>query len=421
MKVCKKCKQNVNVDVVTCPECGEHDFKLEKLKICALCGFVNKDVNLYCDKCGKNFKEEPSEYAIATAVSLVEGTGEENAGGSGIAAETKNLNAGDTQKNASVKERYMELKPEIEKGDYLNKYAYFIPTLSTKEKPMVVLPSFLDQADKNVEVYFVLPTPSDPDQLQMAKAEITAEQDIEKESKRRYIKVWKKERQISYPSLFVFLLSFAMLFAFGFKFSTAGIKEISGLQILAGYFVANDGTLVLSRIQAGNIGQFASFVYIISAGLIFLSLFFSAIFMISRKGKGKKVLLILSQALVFVIVIGVYLMGPLYLGKGYAYFNEAGVLILLCVALVSLFISCFYRYDKTATKAQKVKKEQKPKPEKLAKASKSEETGPISVDFENESSSQPSPADRFEEERRRREVGGNDFNHDADFDLPRDF
>ncbi|MCL1900982.1 MAG: hypothetical protein FWG51_01110 [Firmicutes bacterium] len=413
MKVCKKCKLSVNVNVVTCPECGEHDFKLEKLKICQLCGFVNKDANLYCDKCGKNFKEEPSEYAIATAVSLFEGAGAEGesraeAGAESEAAQKAAEN--EAQTSRSMQERYMELKPEIEKGDYLNKYAYFIPTLSTKEKPMVVLPSFLDQADKNVEVYFVLPTPSDPDQLQMAKAEITAEQDIERESKRRYIKVWKKERQISYPSLAVFLLGFAMLFGFGFSF----LGDVTGLQILAGYFVDNGtGNVVLAFID-----QAVSYIYILSAGIIVLSLFFSAIFMISRKTKTKKILLIICQALVFLSAVGVYIMAPIYFDTDIAYFDEAGVLILLIVALVAFVLSFFYKYEKGA---QRAKAEKAPKT-KLPKESNAEQTpGPISVEADSDSDEIPSEADRFAEERRRREVGGNDFNHDSDFDLPKDF
>ena len=413
MKVCKKCKLSVNVDVVTCPECGEHDFKLDKLKICQLCGFVNKEANLYCDRCGKNFKEDPSEYAIATAVSLYEGGGSENAS---RPDSPQNENAADnthsdTPQKLSMQERYLELKPEIEKGDYLNKYAYFIPTLSAKEKPMVVLPSFLDQADKNVEVYFVLPTPSDPDQLQMARAEITAEQDIDKESKGRYFKVWKKVRKISYSSLFVFLLSFAMLFAFGFKF----LGEVTGLQILAGYFVDNNGTVVLKFLESKDTaGQILSYIYLVSAGLIFLSLFFSAIFMISRKSKGKKVLLILTQALVFLSAVGVYLMAPLFFEAEYAHFDDVGVIILLSIALVSFVISFFYKVEKGAKKEPKAPKEPKVKSVKATKPAKA--SAPIAAEPDD-----IEQADRFEEERRRREVGGNDFNRDADFDLPHDY
>lgn len=155
MKTCKKCEQNVNIETVTCPNCEGHEFKLCAVKICSLCGKVNRKKNSKCELCGKSFSGKASDRVIATVMNLAS-HGET---AKKLTTEKKEVNT-----NKTPRDRYIAIKGEIESTGTEDRCAFFIPG-ELKEKPIILLPSFQDS--EKVDVYLVLANAEMPEGMNL--------------------------------------------------------------------------------------------------------------------------------------------------------------------------------------------------------------------------------------------------------------
>lgn len=338
MKTCKNCRQIVNIETVTCPYCEGHEFKINPVKICSLCGKVNDKRNTECELCGKSFSGRANEYAISTVMNLTHKEDGDVAERS--ARQAGSLTAQDVKEStiagSTPRERYTTLKAQIEEGENEDRCAYFIPG-ELREKPIVLLPSF--EESKKVDVYLVLANKEMPADIGMQKIAVSKEEDINILNEKR-----RDPRKISIAALFLFWLNFVIIYAFGLKM----LGEITGFQIISGSFKGNMmGQAVIALIKdSSSFGNFAYLVYPILFGLIVVELVISLIFLNTKTTKAKKVFLILMQAIIFALTIGIYLINSLMIeGIKWSDF-EAGIIVMIVGGLLGLITSIFYKYPK---------------------------------------------------------------------------
>lgn len=362
MKTCTKCKQIVNIGTATCPSCEGHDFKVSPLKICSLCGAINAKTNLNCDQCGKNFSRPATEYAIATAVKLSGDNQDIGDFSEPVAAEPKR------NKNTPL-QNYIAIKAEIEANETDEKQAYFIPNNAKNEKPIILLPP-LDNSDKKVEIFLVMPGQTNPADLAMQKAEISGEQDINSLNKGSSAPL-----KFSVPALFLFLLNLAIIISFGLSM----VNDVMGFQIVTAIFLKNPaGQTILDLISKNaTFGNFAAYAYPVLLGLTVISMILSVIFISTRRKKSKKAILILMQSLILLATIAVYLIIPVVLKRNWLNI-EIGIILLIIYSFIAFITSILYDTEKGINTGKKPAKADK-KPAKTAKTKK-EKTGPIEFD-----------------------------------------
>ena len=335
MKVCKRCNQIVELETVTCPYCDAHEFNVSKIKACSLCGKINPKKNLICEQCGKSFSGVATEYAIATALSL---SSDEKFS----QEEKKPIVA--AEKHISPKQAYVELKAEIETRSDADNYAYFIPSYDSNERPVVVMPKIRSELDKKVEVFFVMPTRENSNDLKMERVLPQPESVLDGRKKSA------TKARTSFPALFIFLLNLGMLLSFGFEMAL----EKMGFQIIAALFGYNEiGRTVLNQIRAkGMIGEIMSFMYLITLGIAVISFVIAAACISTKKTKGKKVLLIVFQSVLIALSIGIYLICPLILEMEFLNL-QIGCIILLACSLIAFMSAILYEYKHETEPANK--------------------------------------------------------------------
>lgn len=362
MKICKKCRQSVNIDTVTCPRCESHEFKLSKLKICSLCGKINAAKNLNCDQCGKSFKSAANEYALATALSL------------NTSAEDYDFQE-ETPKTASKtvktpEETYVEIKAEIERREDSENYAYFIPNSSNGQRPIIVMPSIKNELEKNIEVFFVMPTRENPNDLKMEKSGIFQESDINKLNQKQE----KPAVKVNFPALFLFFINLAIICNFGFNM----VEDVIGFQIIAALFLHNPaGQNVIDLIKADKIfGTFSPYLYLAALSVSILGMIAAAVFLSTKRNKTKKIILIVIQSIMLLLAICVYLIVPVIL-KG-DYFNVGiGLLLLIAYSLISVIAAILYQYEGTEKAGIKNESKQEKKTEKGPKKIKEKKSSEV--------------------------------------------
>lgn len=347
MKTCKNCKQVVNIETITCPSCEGHDFKINSVKICSLCGKVNAKRNLDCELCGKSFSGHANEYTIATAADLLP-TGDD-------------LSAGQKRERIAVlkkptkktsQERYFAIKAQIESEDDKDQYAFFIPE-KIEEKPIVLLPSF--ENSEKVDVYLVLQNQNMPAEAGMEKIAVSNEQDIDAINAKKAGK-----SHLSVAALLLFWINFIIVCAFALKI----IHNVIGFQIVAAFFNKNSmGQRIIDIIKAGVAGgDFIAFIYPALLGLAAVEALLSLIFIATKPKKAKKIVLILIQLVILVLAAGVYLINTLIIKTDWFDLRE-GLIVLLAYSVLGVVTSIFYSYTKKGggkKKAQKNNEEKRP-------------------------------------------------------------
>lgn len=326
MKTCKNCKQVVNIDTITCPNCERHEFKLNTVKICSLCGKINEKKNKECELCGKSFSGRANDYEIENIMNLVEG-----AGASLINRKSTN--------NKPPRERYVAMKGEFESGEREERCAFFIPG-ELKEKPIILLPSF--EESEKVDVYLVLANNAKmPGGMQ--KIDISKEEDINALNEK------KQERaKTSIAAFVLFWLNLTMICAFGLKI----MADIMGFQIIAGIFGGNrTGQLVVDAIQANSgFGDFAYYIYPVLLALVAAEMILTLVFIKTKETKAKKIFLIIMQSFIFAFAIGTYLISFLMIEGAEWYDIGAGMILLAACAFAGVLVSIFYQYPKEVLK-----------------------------------------------------------------------
>lgn len=184
MKQCKVCGTLVHIDSITCPSCGNHSFFVLDVKICPLCGKVNRKTSSFCEQCGKQFsvpqgvgagvyavkkpplnvrpiayreKEQKEPYKEQYKEPVKEPVKES------YKEPEKDFEVIDKpaikNKPQDLAERaykdFVALKPQISENDDVSEYSYYVQGDGDK-LPVVILPKFAKTQGKNIIVNIVL-------------------------------------------------------------------------------------------------------------------------------------------------------------------------------------------------------------------------------------------------------------------------
>lgn len=337
MKRCKICGSVVHIESNTCPNCGGHRFDVMDVKVCPLCGKVNDINSTYCEYCGKSF--------------CIDGTvsGYERGAVGGYAAPAPSsacAQPSQTPEADRAMSDYVALRPEIASDGREKKYAYYV---SDENVPVVILPTFDTDSEKNIKVEIVLmPRERRPEEPEVAEPAAEAAMPAPEDGTRMQFSSEPKkelftERKISRKAQVWISVLLAVLAAgalVGFFLPLVGPDKVSGLSLILGMFGwSESGEVVYNLLKAeGTMGFITLAGVAAMAGLLLVTLILDLCFL--RHKRGKKAVLILIAALALaafaLFMVGNFLVLEITfagIGMG-AYFVLAGLvlnLLLTCL------------------------------------------------------------------------------------------
>lgn len=174
MKQCKVCGTLVHIDSITCPSCGNHSFFVLDVKICPLCGKVNRKTSSFCEQCGKQFSvpQGLGAYAVKKppvnvrpVVYREKESKEQKEPYKEPRKEPKEdyeiieKPAVKSDKSEEIVEKtykdFVALKPRINEKDDVSEYSYFVKGEGDR-LPVVILPKFAKTQGKNIMVNIII-------------------------------------------------------------------------------------------------------------------------------------------------------------------------------------------------------------------------------------------------------------------------